>query len=160
MNHSCFAEGKFQAEFLVCHQQCGPDCSKTICPNEQKEIRLLSEINYRLQNGTSITISPGFEFDGASIPQLCWTSVGHPLEHRFLFAALLHDALYSAQYLPRKTADLCFKEFLLNFSGVGTLTAWKMYSAVRIFGGIPWKKKTDTQIKAARMFIHLEETAQ
>lgn len=160
MDASCFAEGEFKAEFLVCRQPCNLNCTDSDCLNQRKEIRLLSEIRYSLPDQTRLTVCPGFEFDGASIPQICWTSTGHPLEHRFLYAALLHDALYSTQYLSREISDRYFKQFLRDFSGVGTFTAWKMFSAVRLFGGKAWNGKSDTQISAARMVIHLDEVPQ
>ena len=160
MNSNRFAECNFQAEFLVCGVPCSHSCQKKDFLNERKEIKLLSEISFFLPGQKKLTISPGFIFDGASIPRICWTASGHPLEHRFLYAALLHDALYAAQYLPRKTADLCFRDFLRDFSGCGTVETWKMYSAVRLFGGNAWAEKTEKQIQSARTLITLKEVSQ
>ena len=143
------AEGSFKAEFLVCSKPCSGICRDGVCPNRRREIKMLEKIIFSLPEG-ELTVFPGFVFDGASIPRCCWTITGHPLEHRFLYAALLHDVLYSAGYLSRKQADQCFRSFLSRFAGVGKFSAWKMYVAVRIFGGIAWNGKTETQKTAAR----------
>ena len=149
-----------KAEFLTCRKPCENNCDDNSCFNEKKEIRLLEEVVFQLPDSQTLKIAPGFVFDGASIPQICWTSIGHPLEHRFIYAALLHDALYVTQYLPRKTADEYFYRFLTEFAGVGSYTAWKMYTGVRLFGGGAWKGKTEEQITSAREIITLKGAAE
>lgn len=148
-------KGALKTEFLVCNSPCKHECDDN-CKNEKKEISLLEHVVFCLPDQQILTIHPGFVFDGASIPQICWTSIGHPLEHRFIYAALLHDALYSSQYLPRKTADQYFQKFLTDFAGVGRYTAWKMYTGVRLFGSHAWNSKTEKQIAAAKQIITLE----
>ena len=148
-------DGGLKTEFLICKKNCERNC-KEECLNEKKEIRLLETVTYQLPDQKTLVIQPGFVFDGASIPQICWTSIGHPLEHRFIYAALLHDALYVTQYLPRKTADQYFHRFLTEFAGVGSYTAWKMHTGVRLFGGGAWNEKTEEQIESARKFITLK----
>lgn len=153
-------EGTLKAEFLTCRRPCENNCDDDSCFNEKKEIRLLEQVIFQLPDQHILEIAPGFVFDGASIPQICWTSIGHPLEHRFIYAALLHDALYVTQYLPRKTADEYFHRYLTEFSGVGSYTAWKMYSGVRLFGGSAWNAKTGEQISSAREIISLKGAAE
>ena len=143
-------------EFLICKTPCNEDCTEP-CLNEKKEVRLLEEVSFQLPENKTLTIKPGFIFDGASIPQICWTTIGHPLEHCFIYASLLHDALYVSQYLPRKTADLYFHEFLKEFAGVSSYTAWKMYTGVRLFGSSAWNEKTPEQIALSKKLIILEE---
>ena len=149
--------GTGKAEFLTCTKPCGRGCRDRRCPNETREIKLLNAVRFFLPGGNVLETLPGFVFDGASIPKLCWTTVGHPLEHRFLYAALLHDAMYSAQYLSRTAADKLFYSFLRDFAGVGFAAACKIFAAVRLFGGIAWRSKTKEQIESARRLVHLEE---
>lgn len=149
-------EGTVKAEFLLCGRPCSGNCGEP-CPNENREIRLLGPVCFHLAGWRTLVIAPGFTFDGASIPRFCWSSVGHPLEHRFLYAALLHDALYCTHYLPRKTADDLFYDFLRDFSGTGAVTARKIHTAVRLFGGIAWRNKTEDGIRRARELITLKE---
>lgn len=149
-------DGGLKTEFLICKKKCEHNC-KDECLNKKKEIRLLETVTYQLPDQKTLVIQPGFVFDGASIPQICWTSIGHPLEHRFIYAALLHDALYVTQYLPRKTADQYFHRFLTDFAGVGCFTAWKMYIGVRLFGGGAWNSKTEAQITEAKELVAFRE---
>lgn len=148
--------GPLKTEFLICSTPCSGDCEREECPNKKMEVRLLEEVSFPLSETETLVVNGGFVFDGASIPQICWTSIGHPLEHRFIYAALLHDALYSAQLIPRKTADQYFQTFLREFSGVGWFTSWKMYTGVRLFGGIAWDGKTPEQIRTAQSLVHLK----
>ena len=149
--------GSLKMEFLVCTVPCHDECEQQDCPNQKKEVKLLETVTFHLPEQQVLSVDAGFVFDGASIPRICWTSVGHPLEHRFIYAALLHDALYSSQLLPRETADQYFQTYLKEFAGVGFFTAWKMYTGVRLFGGGAWKDKTDEQIASARTLVHLHE---
>ena len=151
-------KGNLKIKFLICPESCH-DCKTESCPNEKKIIELLEEVTIILPENQKLRIDPGFHFDGASIPRICWTSIGHPLEHRFIFASLLHDALYVSQYVERAVADRYFYDFLRDYSGVGSFTAWKMYTGVRLFGGDAWREKTDSMISDARKLIALEENA-
>ena len=154
MSSAFSVQGPLKTKFLLCSASCN-DCKRNICLNEQKMIELLETVTFQLPDHNILEINAGFQFDGASIPKICWTSIGHPLEHRFILAALLHDALYLSQYLKRETADQYFYDFLKDFSGVGTCTAWKMHTGVRLFGGKAWKEKTESQIAWARKIITL-----
>lgn len=147
-------KGTLKTKFLLCSVPCN-DCKIKLCLNEEKKIELSEEITFFLPDARELKIKPGFQFDGASIPKICWTSIGHPLEHRFILAALMHDALYAVQYLERNIADQYFYDFLRKFSRVGNYTAWKMYAGVRLFGGTAWNEKDHFQIMEARELITL-----
>lgn len=91
-----------------------------------------------------ITIPAGFKFDGASIPRAMWTTTGSPFMPTYLGPALIHDVLYGNHMddnreVSRKEADIIFKK-LLRRNGVSKYQTWKMFRAVRMFGGKPWKK--------------------
>ena len=147
-------KGALKTEFLISNSR----NEKML--NRKKEIKLLEEITFTLPDSQELTVKPGFVFDGATIPQICWTTIGHPLEHRFIYAALLHDALYASRYLPRKEADRYFLQFLKEFSGVGKYTAGKMYLGVRLFGEKAWNEKTDDQIAEAAKLVELKGSKQ
>lgn len=157
-NVNFFVEGTLKIEILVCSHECRGICMEKDCPNERKEVKVLEEIIFYLPEQKTLTVKPGFVFDGASIPQICWTSIGHPLEHRFILAALLHDALYQTQYLSRKKADEYFQKFLKEFAGVGKYTVWKMFTGVRLFGGIAWASKTEKSISDSRKAVIIGDT--
>jgi hypothetical protein len=89
-----------------------------------------------------ITVPTGFQTDGASVPRIFW-SIFQPYG-KYFPAAIIHDYLYSRYSnrlsIDRKTADLIFKEAMFNL-GIGWVTRETIYRAVRLGGGIPWKRE-------------------
>ena len=77
----------------------------------------------------------GTSWDGATIPQCCWSVMGHPLEADFRWASLWHDRLceQTDTIEQRGFADAVFLE-LLRQSGVGFWRRWAMWFAVRVYG--------------------------
>lgn len=106
--------------------------------------RLLSDLVYQSDAAArAITAPAGMLTDFASVPRfppitfaLCG-DLGHP-------AAVVHDALYTSQSLPRELADAVLMEALI----VCKVPPWKaraMWVAVRTFGGSHWKDPGQTQ---------------
>lgn len=96
---------------------------------------------------TMVVASPGFVWDGASIPRFGWTFVGSPFTGKYQHGALVHDILYQRHIatrsgkevdISRKFADDLFKHIMLA-DGVHPNTARQLWSAVRIGGGRAWK---------------------
>lgn len=85
-------------------------------------------------------IAAGFGTDGASIPRALWWVCGTPLETPRLFAALLHDFLYSGgdPEATRKDADDIYREVQVAL-GICRLKAWVEWTVLRLFGWIHWK---------------------
>ena len=79
--------------------------------------------------------SEGNSWDGATIPRVCWSFMGHPLEADFRWASLWHDRLceQTDTIEQRGFADAVFLE-LLRQSGVGFWRRWAMWFAVRCYG--------------------------
>jgi hypothetical protein len=77
----------------------------------------------------------GSSWDGATIPRVCWSVIGHPLTAEFRWASLWHDRLceQTDTIEQRGFADAVFLE-LLRQSGVGFARRWAMWLAVRIYG--------------------------
>ena len=100
--------------------------------------------------GFSFTVPAGTTTDGASIPRFLWRVCGHPLQWPRVYAAMLHDWLYSGidpvifvegacpSDLTRKEADLCYY-FLLRHFGVPAWKAAIEYLALRWFGASHYK---------------------
>lgn len=91
-----------------------------------------------------ITVPTGFLTDGASIPRLFWNILG---PHGPWFrAAVVHDFLYnpkSTQHFPgidRRMADSIFLEAMKD-CGVGWLSRTTIFTAVRSFGWLPYKRR-------------------
>lgn len=92
-------------------------------------------------NGYILKIPKGFETDGASTPLVLRPF--YPAFGKYTEAAVVHDYLYSEKNdtgINRKLADKIFLH-IMKECGVSEIKRKKMYKAVRIFGGIFWKKK-------------------
>ena len=109
--------------------------------------------------GFRFVVPAGTRTDGASIPRFLWRICGHPLQAPRVYAALLHDWLYSdfkltapaihdARYynsalpsdLTRKEADECYYALLRHF-GVHACAATIEYYTLRIVGGLHYRKE-------------------
>ena len=106
--------------------------------------------------GYKIIVKKGFDFNGASIPQALWGVYGNPLSGKFRIAALVHDALYASQKLPRELADAIFLD-LMKQHEVGYLKRQTMYYAVRSAGWYSWKQPTKEEIEEYKEFINVEK---
>ena len=106
--------------------------------------------------GYKITVKKGFDFDGASIPQALWSVYGNPLSGKFRIAALVHDALYASQKLPREVADAIFLD-LMKQHEVGYMKRQTMYYAVRSAGWYVWRRNTKEEIETYKEFINVEK---
>ena len=104
--------------------------------------------------GYRIRVKKGFDFNGASIPQALWSVYGNPLSGKFRIAALVHDALYASQKLPREVADAIFLD-LMKQHEVGYLKRQTMYYAVQSAGWYSWKQLTKEEIETYKEFINV-----
>ena len=77
----------------------------------------------------------GTSWDGATIPRICWSVIGHPLQREFRFASLFHDrACERAVTLEQRAmGDAIFRE-LLRQAGVCWWRRTAMWLAVRVYG--------------------------
>jgi hypothetical protein len=98
-------------------------------------------------SGDKITVPYGFTTDFASTPSILWGLMGGPWG-RHGNAAVIHDYLYWSRARPRPDADRVFHEGM-RIMGVGRIRARMMWSAVRVFGVLAWRKnaKADPSLK-------------
>jgi hypothetical protein len=108
---------------------------------EGSRVFQLSHYFRYIGSNSTITVPTGFQTDGASVPRVFWPIL-QPYGPYFP-AAIIHDYLYckcsNKLGLERKDADLIFKEAMFNL-GIGWLTRETIYRAVRLGGGIAWKR--------------------
>ncbi|MDD5698499.1 MAG: DUF1353 domain-containing protein [Victivallaceae bacterium] len=155
-NHNYDIEGQVAIEFILCQnrRQCDTcPLEGDNCRRERREVRLLEDVIYILPGDRRILIRKGFVFDGASIPRFFWRTVGHPLDHEFIRAVLLHDGVYAAELLPRKDGDWAFLEFMRYYDDIGWIKRNAMYEAVHCFGGSVWANHTPESISNAREYV-------
>lgn len=92
-----------------------------------------------------VTVGAGFITDGASVPSILHWCM--PSWHkRYGFAALLHDFLYVHQDRAQEVAAVFgFKDARkaaddIFFSMIRGWRRYPMWIAVRLFGGVVWRK--------------------
>jgi hypothetical protein len=112
-------------------------------------------------SGDSIDVPVGFLTDFASVPRPFWWLF--PTWGRYGNAAVIHDFCYWQQEIDRRRSDQIFLE-AMRVLGVGPITRTLLFSAVRVFGGIPWwraRRQRDGGFDkvSARMPVHAAETA-
>lgn len=88
---------------------------------------------------SELTVKAGFKTDGASIPRWLWRLCGHPLEVPRLYAAMVHDYIYSGYVdMKRKEADALYREMLIAL-GAPKWKAYAEWTALRAFGWTHWR---------------------
>lgn len=96
-----------------------------------------------------VFVHAGFKTDFASIPRWAWPVMGHPAG-RHGKAAVIHDYIYhypAAGVDKPRSRRRCDQIFLEGMVVLG-VSWWKrtvMYSAVRVGGGVPWKKYREAE---------------
>lgn len=100
----------------------------------------------------SFVLPRGFGTDGASIPRALWRVCGTPLDVPRLYAALVHDWLYSGDG-PRGTraeADAAYRDIQIAL-GVSRVKAYAEWAALRLFGASHWEDATDAESKPSQI---------
>lgn len=90
-------------------------------------------------NGRLYKLPLGFKTDGASIPRFLWRLCGTPLDVPRLYAALVHDFLYSGgdPEATRAEADAIYRDIQIVL-GISRFNAYIEYCALRLFGFSHW----------------------
>ena len=91
-------------------------------------------------NDVTYVIPMGFRTDGASIPRFLWRVCGTPLGVPRLYAAIVHDWLYSGGCpgTTRSQADAVYRDMQIAM-GVSKFKAYVEWSALRCCGGSHWE---------------------
>lgn len=94
---------------------------------------------YDPETGLEIIVPIGFYSDGASIPRLLWTLVGHPFNRHVREAAVLHDYLYYSGKVSRADADRIFRQ-AMKWLEAPWYKRYAYWSGVRVGAGMVWAK--------------------
>ena len=97
--------------------------------------------------GDLYDVPAGFETDGASIPRFLWRVCGTPLDVPRVFAAIVHDTLYSGMdpLATRAEADALYRDLQIAL-GISKFKAWIEWLALRIGGGGPQASRTSLRV--------------
>lgn len=85
---------------------------------------------------------PGQHTDGASIPRILWSIMGHPWKGVYRRAAILHDAYYRIQYpgITRAAIDRMLYQ-AIRCEGGSVPLAFLVYTGVRCGGWLTWARR-------------------
>lgn len=108
--------------------------------------KTLDSFTYVASGNQRIQVPEGFKTDGASIPRIFWTIVGHPMS-RYAQAAVVHDYLYHIRQFTRARSDEVFLEAMEDLK-VPFYKRYPMWLYVRSFGWVPWNKYKKAQGKS------------
>jgi hypothetical protein len=102
-----------------------------------RNMTIVDKFSYTDWGGHTLTASPGFVSDGASIPRVAWTLVGGPWDGKYRQAAVVHDVGCESHKYSWKITHRLFYEAMLD-SKVDKPLALTMYYAVLV-GGPRWE---------------------
>jgi hypothetical protein len=96
-------------------------------------------------------IPAGFKTDGASIPRFLWRVCGTPLDVPRIYAAIVHDWLYSGGRpdATRADADAIYRDMQIAL-GVPRIKAYVEWVALRLCGGSHWHGNKHTQKRGTK----------
>lgn len=112
-------------------------------PNKDGTWSLMADWSVYL-GGHWFRLPSGFVTDGASIPRFLWRLCGTPMDVPRLYAALVHDWLYSGgdPDATRADADLVYREILVALD-YPRIKAYIEYYALRLLGGSHWHNRKE-----------------
>ncbi len=100
--------------------------------DDGRNLRVVQPFAFFDDDDAAWRVKPGTETDGASVPQFFW-SLYPPFSGKYRKAAVLHDYYCQSRNVAWKKVHRMFYDAMLT-SGVDTITAKVMYSAVYAFG--------------------------
>lgn len=123
-----------------------PSLKPITIPWGKRKVILTESYTYKCpKTGVRVYIESGFEFDGASIPRILWSTTGSPFMPQYIGPGLVHDYLYryardrGGVRVSRKLADKVFK-YALELNKVSGYQKNKIYQGVNWFGFKSWNK--------------------
>lgn len=126
-------------------------------PNNHRRRILATGVLIEYSFGVRARVSPGFNWDEASVPWILqWA---FPKSGKHAYPALPHDVAYYAKFCTRKQADVEFLLYALNM-GTRPLVAYLRYFALRCFGGIWWRRKPSKFAARNRRLISIYNNQQ
>jgi hypothetical protein len=120
----------------------------------QNTMTLYIDFSFYDPDGKRWHVPKGEPTDGASIPKVLWTVLGHPFDPDFINAAIIHDHFCreadksdtrELRDKLRKEADVMFY-YACKADGCSRVKAFSMFKGVRIGASMPWTpgQRTET----------------
>lgn len=102
-------------------------------PGADRDVKLNQNFGFKDSGGLVWTAKRNAVVNGASIPQVFWSTFGSPFIGDYRRASVLHDYYCDVRTRPSAATHLMFYEACLA-GGVGMMTAKTMYTMVKVFG--------------------------
>ena len=122
--------------------------------NNQNTMTLYIDFAFYDPDGKRWSVPKGEPTDGASIPKVLWTVLGHPFNPDFINAAIIHDHFCreadksetrELRDKLRKEADVMFY-YACKADGCSRVKAFSMFKGVRIGASMPWTPGARTEM--------------
>jgi hypothetical protein len=122
--------------------------------NNQNTMTLYIDFAFYDPDGKRWSVPKGEPTDGASIPKVLWTVLGHPFDPDFINAAIIHDHFCreadqsetrELRDKLRKEADVMFY-YACKADGCSRVKAFSMFKGVRIGARMPWTPGARTEM--------------
>lgn len=102
-------------------------------PGADRDVKLDQDFGFEDSGGLVWTAKKNAIVNGASIPQIFWSTFGSPFIGDYRRASVLHDYYCEVRTRPSAATHLMFYEACLA-GGVGPVKAKTMYIMVKTFG--------------------------
>jgi hypothetical protein len=102
-------------------------------PGADRDVKLDKDFGFEDADGLVWTAKKNAVVNGASIPQIFWSTFGSPFIGDYRRASVLHDYYCDVRTRPSAATHLMFYEACLA-GGVGMVRAKTMYMMVKTFG--------------------------
>jgi hypothetical protein len=108
----------------------------------------------KTEDSETIEVPAGFITDFASVPRIFWLIF--PPWGKYGNAAVIHDYLYWVQLnaYPKNRADQIFQQGM-DVLGVGKVTTWALYTAVKLFGQLAWNSNRKAKQKGRKKSVEI-----
>ncbi len=120
-----------------------------------RDVRLLADFAYVDPQGKRWLAARGRVVNGASIPEVLWSSFGPPFVGDYRRGSVLHDVACEDRTEPSEDVHRMFYN-AIRCDGVGQAKALTMYWAVKLFGP-RWNTGTELAAPAPSLDVTLEQ---
>ncbi len=136
-----------------------PQTINTTFNQYKPDIIRLQEKTWAIIDGDLFEITPGFWFDGMSMPRALWSIMGHPFLPHLIIQVLWHDIFYSTHYFPESTCNEILERMIVQRNqdwkdnhlpyNIGYMKRKAIRAGLGSFGWVAYNGKTDEQIAGA-----------
>ena len=117
----------------------------------------LQEKTWAIIDGDLFEVTPGFWFDGMSMPRTLWSIMGHPFSVKLIIQVFWHDVFYGSHYFSESKCNDLLDRMIIQRNEdwedanlpyhIGFLKRKAIRTGLGSFGWIAYNGKTAEQIQ-------------